>query len=241
MAAPATLAGAVAKLHPDGLTRYPSLSSPQGVLRLFDWIGTASFAASGCLTAGHMGLDLFGCVTIGTITAVGGGTIRDCMLNQCVFWMDEWEYIAICLATCSATILAWKTVEEKGLMVEDGQLFWWTDTLGLGAFACIGAQNALRMGLHPLICVLSGMFTATFGGVVRDTLTKRNVRILHNHVEVYAPTALTGATTYMIARSLGGSPLVKIASGVTSTMLFRYAAAHGDIKLPKAHWIRVDA
>ena len=55
--------------HPDGLTRWPGISSPQAILRAFDWIGTASFAASGCLTAGHMGLDIFGCTVVGSITA----------------------------------------------------------------------------------------------------------------------------------------------------------------------------
>jgi len=224
------------KPHTDGLTRWPGISSPQAILRSFDWIGTISFASSGCITAGHMGLDIFGCAVVGTITAVGGGTIRDCMLNQRVFWMDEYEYILLCLATCTATLLCWEEAEKNGYIKEDGPLLWTTDTLGVGAFAVIGAQNAIRMHLNPVVCVLCGMFTATFGGVVRDTLTKRDVRILHSRSEVYATTALGGATVYMLTRSLGATPLVKVSSGVISAMLMRYSAAKYDIKLPLAPW-----
>jgi uncharacterized membrane protein YeiH len=81
--------GGDTQLHPDGMTRWPGLTSAQGLLRTFDWVGTMSFAASGCLTAGNMGLDVFGCSVVGTITAVGGGTVRDMMLAQRVGWMDE--------------------------------------------------------------------------------------------------------------------------------------------------------
>lgn len=222
--------------HSDGLTRYPSLSSPQGVLRTFDWLGTVSFAASGTLCAGHAGLDVLGCTIVGTITAVGGGTIRDAMLHQRAFWMDEYEYILLCLATCGLTLLTWKELEDKGFVHEEDTWFWWSDALGVGAFACIGAQNAIRMNLHPVISILSGMFTATFGGVVRDTLCKRDVRILNSKSEIYATTALSGATMYNVTRALGGSPSLKIGAGVATAMAMRYAAAHHDIKLPLAAW-----
>lgn len=222
--------------HSDGLTRYPSLSSPQGVLRTLDWLGTISFAASGTLCAGHAGLDALGCIIVGTIASVGGGTIRDAILHQRAFWVDEYEYILLCLATCGLTLLTWKELEDKGLLHEEDEWFWWSDTLGVGAFACVGAQNAIRMNLHPVISILCGMFTATFGGVVRDTLCKRDVRILNSKSEIYATTALSGATMYNLARAIGGNPLLKIGAGMSTTVALRYIAAHKDIKLPLATW-----
>jgi Glycine transporter len=82
----------------DGLTRYPSLSSPQGILRGVGQFATVVFAYNGCVTAGTCGMDLLGCVVVGTVTAVGGGTIRDAMLgNFPVFWMKEVE---VCLLDC---------------------------------------------------------------------------------------------------------------------------------------------
>lgn len=226
----------VPALPSDGLTRWPGISSPQALLRTFDWAGTVSFAASGCLTAGHMGLDSLGCAVVGSITALGGGTVRDCMLNQRVFWMDEYEYILLCLATCAATLAAWKALEDEDIVKEDASWFWWSDTLGIGAFCCIGAQNAIRLNLHPVICILCGMFTSTFGGVTRDVLTRRDVRILHSKSEIYASTALGGSTMYMIAKAFGASPAIKIFSGASTAVAMRYAAAHHDLKLPNAAW-----
>ena len=80
------------------------------------------------------------------------------------------------------------------------------------------------------------MFTATFGGVIRDVLCKRPVRILHSHAEIYASTALIGASVYTSVRYLGGSPTVRICSGVLSAMFARYSADKYDIKLPLANW-----
>ena len=68
----------------------------------------------------------------------------------------------------------------------------WADAFGVGAFAVIGAQNGIRKGLHPLVCIICGMFTATFGGMIRDVLCQKPPRILHSHAEIYASTALTG-------------------------------------------------
>jgi len=113
---------------------------------------------------------------------------------------------------------------------------WTTDTVGIGAFCVIGAQNAVRMGLHPLICVVCGMFTATFGGVVRDVVCNHPVRILHSKSEVYATTALTGSTAYMAVRSLGCSPAIRIATGMLTAMGFRLFGSNAFITLPQAPW-----
>ena len=97
----------------------------------------------------------------------------------------------------------------------------YADSLGVGAFAVIGAQNAVRQSLHPMVCVLSGMFTATFGGVIRDTLTKRDVHILHSSSEIYASTALGGATAYLLVRSFGGPTLLRVAAGIATSIGMR--------------------
>ena len=99
-----------------------------------------------------------------------------------------------------------------------------------------GAQNGIRAGVHPMICILCGMFTGTFGGVIRDILCKRDVRILHSNAEIYASTTLLGAGCYIGARSLGFSPLVRVLSGVISAVSLRTYAALYDIELPLAQW-----
>lgn len=223
-------------VHPDGLTRYPGINSPNAILRTIDWAGTAAFAVSGTVTAGYAGMDLLGCEIVGTITAIGGGTVRDLLIgNAPVFWVLEYEYILLCLATCSATLFAWKA-DKDGLFAEDGKLMFWTDAIGLGAFCSIGAQNGIRKGFHPIICILCGMITATFGGVIRDVLTKRPPRILHSNSEIYATTALSGATVYLGVRALGGTPLFRIAGGIFTAVAMRYAAVEYNIRLPLASW-----
>jgi uncharacterized membrane protein YeiH len=200
-------------------------------------LGTSAFAVSGTITAGYAGMDLLGCEIVGTITAIGGGTIRDLLIgNAPVFWVIEYEYIWLCLASCSLTLLAWHDRDKNGWFAEDSRLMFWLDAIGIGAFCSIGAQNGIRKGFSPIICILCGMITSTFGGVTRDVLTKRPPRILHSNAELYATTALTGATVYMAVRHLGGSPLMRIASGIVTAASMRYAAVEYDLKLPFASW-----
>ncbi len=224
-------------IHPDGLTRYPSLSSPNGLLRCLDWLGTVSFACSGTLTAGYAGLDLLGCTIVGTITAIGGGTVRDMLLGSLpVFWMVEYEYILLSIATCGLTFFGWKELENRKLIEEDGALMWWTDTLGVGAFCVIGAQNGIRRNMSFVICVICGLLTTTFGGVIRDTLCKRPVRILNSHAELYGTTALCGASAFLVARSIGANPAIRMTAGAVTAMSMRYWASDNNIKLPLAPW-----
>jgi uncharacterized membrane protein YeiH len=202
-----------------------------------DWVGTLSFAASGTITAGYAGMDLLGCVVVGTITSIGGGTVRDLLLgNLPVFWMAEWEYVLMCILTSGLTFFTWTKLEESNMVKEDGKLMFWTDTIGVGAFCVIGAQNAIRRGMNPLISILCGMFTATFGGMIRDVLCKRSPRILHSNAEIYATTALAGASAYVATRGLGANPALRIFSGVATAIALRYAAVENDIKLPLANW-----
>jgi uncharacterized membrane protein YeiH len=182
-------------------------------------------------------MDLLGCEIVGTITAIGGGTVRDLLIgNAPVFWVIEYEYILLCLASCSLTLFAWNDRDKNGILAEDSKLMFWLDAIGIGAFCSIGAQNGIRKGFHPIICILCGMITSTFGGVVRDVLTKRPVRILHSNAEIYATTALTGATAYMGVRSLGGTPMMRICAGIFTGVAMRYAAVEYDLRLPFASW-----
>jgi uncharacterized membrane protein YeiH len=135
------------------------------------------------------------------------------------------------------TLAGWKQLDLDGWVKEDGPALWATDTLGIGAFCCIGAQNAIRMGLHPIICVICGMITSTGGGIVRDVVCNHPVRILHSKAEVYATTAIAGSTTYIAARAMGAPPAVRIATAMLVAMTFRGAATKFVIKLPQAPWV----
>lgn len=215
----------------DGMPRYPNLTAG-GSLRAMDYFGTVVFALSGSVTAASVGMDWFGAMTLGTITAVGGGTIRDAiLLRKRPFWADgETEYLFLSFAAALVAFFLYPSAERAGYR-EDGLEMLWGDAVGVGAFCVIGAQNGIRAGVHPLVCVVCGVVTATFGGMTRDALAQRPVRILHSHSDVYATTAGAGATAYMLARAAGLPLGVRIVAGVGSAVVLRYLAWTRGIRL----------
>ena len=113
-----------------------------------NYVGDASFGVTGTVAAGAAGLDAFGCVVVGFITALGGGTCRDVLLGRLpIFWLVAWDEALLCVAVCVATFFAWPPLaRRRGLSVE-GELLFWTDTVGLGVFAANGALVGDDM--HP--------------------------------------------------------------------------------------------
>ncbi|EKX53728.1 hypothetical protein GUITHDRAFT_64270 [Guillardia theta CCMP2712] len=221
----------------DRLSRYPELSVG-GILRAGDYLGTATFAMTGTLTAASSGMDLLGCVVIGTITAVGGGTIRDMLLghengkSKRAFWMDEQEYLWISILSSVMTFFWWNHAAQQLKLSQEDTWIFWLDSCGIGVFCCIGAMNGVRAGLSPFLSALCGMITSTFGGLTRDVLTHRPVRILHSHAELYATTAFCGGGAYVAARMMGMPMYVRAASGFVVGFGLRTVAWLYDIKLP---------
>eukprot|EP01065_Artemidia_motanka_P047375 TRINITY_DN7418_c0_g1_i1.p1 TRINITY_DN7418_c0_g1~~TRINITY_DN7418_c0_g1_i1.p1 ORF type:complete len:403 (+),score=90.70 TRINITY_DN7418_c0_g1_i1:182-1390(+) len=166
-----------------------------------NYIGDASFAITGTITAGQSGMDLLGCMLIGGITALGGGTIRDVLLlgESSVFWMHAYDETTLCGACSVATFFLWPKLEGLlGWSVEDEWLFW-TDALGVGVFAAAGAHTGWHRGaVTALGCGVCGMVTATFGGMTRDVLCQRPPRILYSSCELYALCGFVAAMSYCI-------------------------------------------
>lgn len=217
------------KLPVDALPRYPT-RSPLGLLRLLDYAGTVSFAHSGSLLAAASGMDLLGATLVGTVTAVGGGTIRDTIiLNSRPFWTSEPEYLYISLLVGGATFFAFSRdhIESTAEVV--------LDAVGVGAFCVIGAQNGIRAGVPFIVTILCGMATATFGGAVRDVLCDRKVRILHSISEIYACTAAAGATAYVGARYFNGRLATRLVAGVGLAVALRAWAWNHGVRLPVWH------
>lgn len=220
----------------DSLPRYPTLSV-QGILRALDYVGTLSFAHTGAILAATSGMDALGTCVVGTITAVGGGTIRDAViLKTRPFWTEETEYLYLCLLASGLTFTMWPRGKE-----DDSFLHFATDSAGVAAFAVIGAQNGIRAGVPGIICVICGMATATFGGAVRDVLCNRKVRILHSHAEVYATTAAMGVIGYLGMRRLGTGLLARVGTGLTVAFAGRCYAWKYGTRLPAWPILREEA
>ena len=167
---------------------------------------------------------------MGTITAVGGGTVRDILLGggRRAFWMEEIEYLFICVGVSAATFLAWPRLEAAFGVRETDEWVDWADALGVGAFCVIGAQNGIRAGVPCAAAVACGMFTATFGGVVARRAVRATRSRTHSYADVYATTALAGATTYVLIRAAGAPMAFRILGGMGTAVALRKCAWTDD-------------
>jgi uncharacterized membrane protein YeiH len=161
------------------------------IFDFLDLLGTAAFAISGALFAIKKRMDTFGVLIIAFVTAVGGGTLRDILIGaDRITWMRDLNYSYVILA---AFILAIIFRKKIGYLSKSLFLF---DTIGLGIFTIIGTEIGLQNDFHPIICVALGTITATFGGVIRDTLSNEIPLIFQK--EIYATACIFGAVTYLI-------------------------------------------
>lgn len=198
-----------------------------------DIIGTLVFAISGVLTAVEKKFDFVGAVIIGSVTAIGGGTIRDVLIGSTpVGWMQNPEYLftIICAVIICyffyAPVVKWR----KGLF-----LF---DTIGIGLFTILGVQKTLDIGLHPLIAVTMGVVSAVFGGVLRDILTNREPLIFRK--EIYATACLIGALAYIFATTLMTNQNVSMIIGISIVIIIRSLSVkfHWTLPYTPRNWIK---
>ena len=160
-----------------------------------DILGTIAFAISGTLVAMHKRLDLFGVFIIAFVTAVGGGTLRDILIDRAlVSWMKDLNYVYAIIGATIFTILIRKKIDYLRT-----SLFLF-DTIGLGIFTIVGTEIGIQQQLHPVIAIILGTLTATFGGVLRDILCNEIPVIFKK--EIYAMACIAGAITFIILSNL---------------------------------------
>lgn len=202
-----------------------------------NYVGDASFALTGSLTAGTEGMDLFGCTVVGFVTALGGGTVRDIALGRLpIFWITAWDEALLCVAVSMFAFFAWPRLATALKLSVDDEWLFWTDSVGLGVFAALGAQTAvfMPMRVHFGGCAVAGMFTATFGGLTRDVLCQKPPRILYPAREVYALPALCGAAACTALLRYSDSMMVmeSILLGTWVTIQMRVFAINAGLRLP---------
>lgn len=137
------------------------------MIELLYWIGLAAVAVSaltGVIEAGRRGMDIVGVAMVGCATALGGGTVRDLLLDRTVFWITDQTYLIVALLTTLATFIA-----VRGLRLPP-RLFLIPDAIGLALFTVAGTQVALGMNAPWLVASLLGVITGVVGGVLRDVL-----------------------------------------------------------------------
>lgn len=165
---------------------------PLDTLIIADYLGVYVFATSGALLAASKRLDLFGFAVLALMPAVGGGTLRDLLLDQPVFWIADPTYLYI---TLTASLI---TFFSAGFLNRLREPLAWFDALGLAVFCALGAAKAMQITQDPLVSVAMGVVTAVAGGIVRDVVANDLPLILHK--QVYATAAFAGASAYVLAK-----------------------------------------
>jgi uncharacterized membrane protein YeiH len=195
------------------------------VLYALQILGVTAFAASGAIAALRRRMDLIGVAVLATVTAVGGGTIRDLLLDRPVFWISDPRYLAACLVAAAIIVIwmrFWKP-PENSLGV--------ADALGLGLFAIGGAQAARSVDSAPVIVVLMGAITGVAGGVIRDILSAE-IPAVFRQGQLYASAAIFGISGYLLLMWLGLSEPVSALIGMAMVIAIRFAAVFFGIELP---------
>ncbi|MBX3646611.1 MAG: trimeric intracellular cation channel family protein [Rhodocyclaceae bacterium] len=195
---------------------------------LLYWVGLAAVAVNaltGVLDAGRKNMDLVGVVMVGSATALGGGTVRDLLLDRQVFWISDQTYLVAALAT---TLLVFFLV--RGLRLPP-RLFLVPDAVGLALFTIVGTQVALEWEAPWLAASLLGVITGVVGGVLRDVLCN-DVPLVFVRGELYASAAWAGALTLIGLQALDVTPVVAAWSGMVVVLVLRFLAMAFRITLP---------
>lgn len=196
------------------------------LLYFIDLFGTAIFAISGVLLAGRLRMDPFGVMVLASVTAIGGGTIRDMMLGATpVFWIGDTSYIWVIIITSLITML---------IVRRPKRVAWYLlpvcDAIGLAAFVGIGVEKALTYQNSHLIAVMMGVLTGCGGGILRDILAREIPMVLRS--EVYATACMAGGSMHVGLLMFGLSNTNAMLGGIAVTLSIRLAAIRWHLSLP---------
>jgi uncharacterized membrane protein YeiH len=193
---------------------------------VLDLLGVGVFAISGVLAAGRKSLDVLGVAVIAVVTAIGGGTLRDVLLDRHpIFWIADPAYLWVILAATGITLgyLRFWIASRRALLV--------ADALGLAFFTISGVQITQQAGHSDPIALLMGTITGVAGGVLRDVLTAEIPLILRPG-RLYATAALAGAGLYVLLAGHGVSTEAAALAGMGATAGLRLAAIFWRLELP---------
>ena len=196
------------------------------VIYVLDILGTFAFAISGALVALDKKFDIFGVIIIAFVTAVGGGMLRDVLINaHPINWIGDLNYLYIIFSAVLFTFLF------KSKIAYLSKTMFLFDTIGISVFTLLGLQKGLSNDLHPIIAIIMGMISAVFGGVLRDVLTAKIPLIFEK--EVYASACLAGGISYLILNYFKVDENINFIISAIVIASIRAVAVKFHLELPK--------
>ena len=192
-------------------------------LFVIEVIGTIAFAISGIRMAAAKQFDWFGAYSVGLVTAIGGGTLRDVLLDIPVFWMQTWWYLAVTAISLLVVIVFKRELVKT-------QILFIFDTIGLALFVVIGIQKTLAIDYPMWVAIIMGVSTGAVGGVVRDILLNNEPLLFRK--DIYAMACVAGGLIYWIVGYLGGSSMSEGVACAATVILIRVLAVKYSWSLP---------
>lgn len=193
-------------------------------VEVIEFLGTFAFAISGIRLASAKRFDWFGAYVVGLVTAIGGGTVRDLLLDVTPFWMTTPMYLI-----CSGLALLWVILFGKYL-IHLNNTFFFFDSIGLALFTVVGVGKTIELGYPFWVAVIMGGITGSVGGVIRDVAINEIPLIFRK--DIYAMACVIGGFIYWLCHVLGiGLVVTQIISGC-SVFLIRILAVKYHIRLP---------
>ena len=202
---------------------FDDLSNIQ-LVDVIEFLGTIAFAISGIRLASAKRFDWFGALVVGFVTAVGGGTLRDLLLDLPPFWIQSSRYV---WATLFAFIIV---LFFRRFLIHLNNTIFWFDCIGLGLFVVVGYEKAMTLG-HPVwVCIAMATITGIVGGMIRDILINE-VPIIFTQ-ELYAVACILGALLFSILHYLNVDLTIIEVSTAIFVVVIRILATKYHLKLP---------
>jgi uncharacterized membrane protein YeiH len=192
-------------------------------------IGTIAFSLSGVMAATEARMDWLGGIVLAAVAAIGGGTIRDLLIDNEVFWIaDEWPLV-VALASAAAAIL----VLRARPTIDPRRAAWYvaSDAVGLGAFVVVGTSIALESGTSNFIAAFMGVITGVGGGVLRDVFARRTPIVFVG--EIYAVAGLIGALVHVLLVEGDAGAIAELWVPLTAVVAVRAVAVRWSLRLPR--------
>jgi uncharacterized membrane protein YeiH len=193
-------------------------------INLIDYLGTFAFAISGIRLASAKRFDWFGAYVVGLVTAIGGGTIRDLLLNVTPFWMLQPSYLIVTGVALVSVILLGK------YLIRLTNTFFIFDAIGLGLFVVVGIEKSLAAHFPLWVAIMMGMITGSAGGVIRDILINEVPLIFRK--DIYALACVVGGLVFYGCHKFEISSAITQSVSALSIILTRVLAVKYHISLP---------
>jgi uncharacterized membrane protein YeiH len=195
---------------------------------VLEFVATMAFALSGVIGALRKRMDIVGICACGFLAAFGGGTLRDVLLDRRPFFWVEHQYVllgVLAISVAGATLVSRRRLERGQRWLQA------PDAIGLGLFCATGTHLSFLLDQPPIVAVMMGVITGTFGGVLRDLVCNEIPELFSDH-RPYALCAGAGAIVYVIAASLGTEAWMSMAACAVATTGLRALALRFDVRLP---------